>query len=104
MSFWARRSASSEEARDAANRQRRMIPAADSMVGDANLAIPIEATGYEVGVQVDNGSLTISAQPSPDQPQPREGEPPTLNAPPAPPAPRDRPPPEDEPAEDEGPP
>ncbi|HEY0414444.1 MAG TPA: transglycosylase domain-containing protein [Allosphingosinicella sp.] len=72
--------------------------------GNAALAIPIGDSGYEVGVQVDNGSVTLSAQPSPDgRDGPPPDDPPTLDGPPAPPAPRDRPPPGDEPDEDQGP-
>jgi penicillin-binding protein 1A len=72
-------------------------------VGDANLAIPIEGTGMQVGVQVDNGAVTFSAEPSPNQPPPadRDG-PQAIDAPPGPPSPRGGPPPEDEPEEDDG--
>ena len=73
--------------------------------GDANLAIPIEGTGYEVGVQVGNDSVTLSARPSPngDQgPPPDEDDgPPILNGPPPPPAPRGGPPPRDRPPPDD---
>lgn len=71
-------------------------------VGDANLAIPIDGTGLQVGVQVDNGSVTFSAEPNPNEPQPRQDGPVTIDTPPAPPPPRGGPPPEDEPEEDEG--
>jgi len=72
-------------------------------VGDANLAIPIEGTGLQVGVQVENGAVTFSAEPSPERPQPRDdGPPPTIDAPPAPPAPRGGPPPDEEPEADDG--
>jgi penicillin-binding protein 1A len=69
-------------------------------VGDANLAIPIEGTGMQVGVQVDNGAVTLSAEPNPNDPQPRRGEPPTADEPPPPP--RSGPPPDDEPNDDDG--
>jgi len=73
-------------------------------VGDANLAIPIEGTGMQVGVQVDNGAVTFSAEPSPNQPPPDRDrdDPQAIDAPPGPPAPRGGPPPEDEPEEDDG--
>jgi penicillin-binding protein 1A len=69
-------------------------------VGDANLAIPIEGTGMQVGVQVDNGAVTFSAEPNPDDPQPRRDEPVTIDTPPPPP--RGGPPPDDEPEDDGG--
>src|SRR4051812_44201758 len=65
--------------------------------GDANLAIPIGNSGYEVGVEVGNDSVTLSARPSPQgQTRPEDGEdqaPPILNGPPPPPPPRERAPP-----------
>jgi penicillin-binding protein 1A len=70
-------------------------------VGDANLAIPIEGTGVQVGVQVDNGAVTFSAEPNPDDRQPRRDDPPTLDDPPPPP-PRNGPPPDEEPDDDGG--
>jgi penicillin-binding protein 1A len=70
---------------------------ADELNG--SLTLPIEGTGYEVGVQVDENGVTVSAQPG-ETPQPRdqpaERPTPTLTPPPAPP------PPDDEPPEDEG--
>jgi penicillin-binding protein 1A len=80
--------------------------------GDANLAIPLGNSGYEVGVEVGNDSVTLSARPAPqgqNQPggdQQDQGGPPVLNGPPPPPPPpRDRtPPPRDRqpPPDDDG--
>ncbi|MFL6863505.1 MAG: transglycosylase domain-containing protein [Allosphingosinicella sp.] len=67
--------------------------------GDANLAVPIGGTGYEVGVDVGNEGVTVSARPSADGeqgPPPEEDDrgPPMANGPPPPP--RDRPPPDED--------
>ena len=61
-----------------------------------SFTIPLEGTGYEVGVELGGNELIISAQPDPDQdaPLPKEEEP--APPPPAGPAPRQEPPPEDE--------
>jgi penicillin-binding protein 1A len=67
--------------------------------GDANLAIPIGNSGYEVGVQVGNDSVTLSAHPGPQGQNAPGGDqedqaPPIVNGPPPPPPPpRDRAPP-----------
>ena len=56
-----------------------------------SLTVPLEGTGYEIGVDVDGNQLTISAQPDPGQDQPDpEDEP--VPAPPAGPAPKQEPP------------
>jgi penicillin-binding protein 1A len=56
------------------------------------LTIPIEGTGYDVGVSVDGNGVIISADPSAPAPspgdQPTPGEVPTITLPPAAPAPR----------------
>jgi penicillin-binding protein 1A len=66
---------------------------------NGSIAVPIEGTGYELGVEIGNDSVTISAQPDPGQdgPQPAApGEMPTVILPPAAPAPdRDRSPRQD---------
>jgi penicillin-binding protein 1A len=62
---------------------------------DANLVLPIEGTGYEVGVELGDNSLTITAQPDPDQPAdddaPGERPAPTTAAPPPSPVPEEEP-------------
>jgi penicillin-binding protein 1A len=67
--------------------------------GDLNgaMTIPIEGTGYEVGVELGGNSLTVSAQPDPNQDQdgPLPKDDPVVRPPPVP-----APQPEDEPAED----
>jgi penicillin-binding protein 1A len=86
---------------------------------EGNLAIPIEGTGYEVGVGIDGNGFTVSVgpdgQPAPpvedgdEPPVPPEGEGPVAVQPPGPSTPRgdrgrgnaDRPPPQDGPG-DEG--
>lgn len=65
---------------------------------NGSITLPIEGTGYEVGVHVDENGVVVSAQPgeAPDDDGPPSERPvPTIVAPPAPPAP------DDEPAEDE---
>jgi penicillin-binding protein 1A len=60
---------------------------------NGSIAVPIEGTGYELGVELGNESVTISAQPDPSQSgaQPAQGEVPTITLPPAAPEPdRDR--------------
>jgi penicillin-binding protein 1A len=61
---------------------------------DANVVIPIDGTGFEVGVELGDNGLTISAQPGPEDETPAPQDTPTIASPPPPPAP------EDEPAED----
>jgi penicillin-binding protein 1A len=71
----------------------------DSAGVNGSLTLPIEGTGYEVGVQVDENGVTVSAQPGQAPPpgdQPAERPAPTITPPPAPPAP------DDEPAEEDG--
>jgi len=66
---------------------------------NGSITLPIEGTGYEVGVQVDENGVVVSAQPGEEAPAdlPEDERPiPTIIAPPAPPAPDDEPPPEDE--------
>jgi penicillin-binding protein 1A len=67
---------------------------------NGSITLPIEGTGYEVGVQVDENGIIVSAGPGDEEPAdepPAERRPvPTIAAPPAPPAPDDEPPPEDE--------
>ena len=66
---------------------------------NGSVTLPIEGTDYQVGVQVDENGVTVSAQPGETpQPgdQPAERPAPTITPPPAPPAP------DDEPAEDDG--
>jgi len=66
---------------------------------NGSMTLPIEGTDYEVGVQVDENGITVSAQPGSDAPgdePPSERPAPTITPPPAPP------PSEDEPPEDEG--
>jgi penicillin-binding protein 1A len=65
---------------------------------NGSITLPIEGTGYEVGVQVDENGVVVSAQPGDEPPadSPEDERPtPTITAPPAPPAPDDEPP-EDE--------
>jgi penicillin-binding protein 1A len=72
--------------------------------GNASITVPIEGTGYEIGVGVDGNGVVISAEPSDpsgalpgEEPEPVEDEAaprtvPTIQAPPAPQVPReDRP-------------
>jgi penicillin-binding protein 1A len=60
--------------------------------------IPIDGTGYEIGVELGENSLTVSAQPDPDQPDPPlPGDGPVFTPPQPPPTE-----PEDEPAEEPG--
>jgi penicillin-binding protein 1A len=66
---------------------------------NGSLTVPIEGTGYEVGFEVTENGVTISAQPGEEPPveePPAERPGPVIVPPPAPPAPRDEPPPEDE--------
>ncbi|HYE28038.1 MAG TPA: transglycosylase domain-containing protein [Allosphingosinicella sp.] len=61
---------------------------------NGSLTVPIEGTGYEVGFEVTENGVTISAQPGAEPPAdepPGERPAPTLTPPPAPPAPRDEP-------------
>ena len=65
---------------------------------NGSLTVPIEGTGYEVGFEVTENGVTISAQPGeapPEDEAPGERPIPTITPPPAPPAP------DDEPVEDE---
>jgi penicillin-binding protein 1A len=63
---------------------------------NGSLTVPIEGTGYEVGFEVTENGVTISAQPGEAPPGEDPGErTPTITPPPAPPAP------DDEPLEDE---
>ncbi|HEX6375780.1 MAG TPA: transglycosylase domain-containing protein [Allosphingosinicella sp.] len=62
---------------------------------NGSLTVPIEGTGYEVGFEVTDNGVTISAQPGEQAPvdePPSERPGPTITPPPAPPAPRDEPP------------
>lgn len=66
---------------------------------NGSLTVPIEGTGYEIGVQVDENGVIVSAQPGDEVPgdePPTERPVPTITPPPAPPAPEDEPPAEDE--------
>jgi penicillin-binding protein 1A len=65
---------------------------------NGSLTVPIEGTGYEVGLEVTDNGVTISAQPgeAPPEDEAPGGERPVTIAPPPPP-----PAPEDEPVEDE---
>ncbi|HEX8623403.1 MAG TPA: PBP1A family penicillin-binding protein [Allosphingosinicella sp.] len=66
---------------------------------NGSLTVPIEGTGYEVGFEVTDNGVTISAQPGDEPPADDEpGERPvTITPPPPPPAPDDdEPPPEDD--------
>src|SRR3954471_12166652 len=65
---------------------------------NGSLTLPIEGTGYEVGVQVDENGVTVSAQPGEEPPAdrpPSERPAPTITPPPAPPPPDEEPPEED---------
>jgi penicillin-binding protein 1A len=65
---------------------------------NGSLTVPIEGTGYQVGFEVTENGVTISAQPGDEPPaddEPRERPVPTITPPPPPP------PPDDEPPEDE---
>jgi penicillin-binding protein 1A len=65
---------------------------------NGSVTLPIEGTGYEVGVRVDENGVTVSAQPGEEPPAdepPSERPAPTITPPPAPP------PPDEEPPEDE---
>ena len=69
---------------------------AESLNG--SMTLPIEGTGYEVGVQVNENGIVVSAQPSDEPPTdvPDDDRPaPTIAPPPGPPA-NDDEPPEDE--------
>ena len=58
----------------------------------ANIVLPIEGTGYDIGVQVDANGVIISADPSAPQPTPGEpppGEVPTIERVPPPPPPNE---------------
>ncbi|HEX2763521.1 MAG TPA: transglycosylase domain-containing protein [Allosphingosinicella sp.] len=74
--------------------------------GNGSVTLPIEGTGYEVGVQVDANGVSVSAQPSPgspqDQPSPDERPDQSANPPPAPPAPKGNEPPPDEDEDGQG--
>lgn len=76
------------------------LPAPVSTEGvNASLTVPIEGTGYEVGFEVNDNGVTISAQPGEAVPvdvSPVESPAPTIAPPPAPPAPRDEAPLEDD--------
>jgi penicillin-binding protein 1A len=65
---------------------------------NGSLTVPIEGTGYEVGFEVTENGVTISAQPGDEPPaddEPRE-RPVAITPPPPPPAPEDEPAGEDE--------
>ena len=67
----------------------------------ANVILPIEGTGYDIGVQVDANGVIISADPSVPQPVPGEEEPGDVPAGDrVPPAPRQEPEEEEPPAND----
>jgi penicillin-binding protein 1A len=71
----------------------------DASAFNGSMTLPIEGTDYEVGVQVDENGVTVSAQPGgapPDDAPPSERPAPTITPPPAPPAPRDEPPADDD--------
>ncbi|HYD36546.1 MAG TPA: penicillin-binding transpeptidase domain-containing protein, partial [Allosphingosinicella sp.] len=76
------------------------LPAPVSSEGvNGSLTVPIEGTGYEVGFEVTENGLTISAQPGEAPPvdeEPAGERPVTITPPPAPPVP------EDEPIEEDG--
>jgi penicillin-binding protein 1A len=76
------------------------LPAPVSTEGaNGSLTVPIEGTGYEVGFEVSENGVTISAQPGEEPPAdapPSERPVPTITPPPAPPAPDDEPPPDDD--------
>jgi penicillin-binding protein 1A len=59
--------------------------------GNLSFDVPLGNSGYQLGIDVNDNGVSVSAQPSPgdrrDQPPGRE--PPTINAPPAPPPPPD---------------
>ena len=65
---------------------------------NGSLTVPIEGTGYEVGFEVTDNGVTVSARPgeAPPEDEPTERPVPTITPPPPPPAP------DDEPPEDEG--
>jgi penicillin-binding protein 1A len=72
-----------------------------SNVIDANIIVPIEGTGLDVGIQVDENGFTISAQPGEEPAEdgpPGERPIPTITPPPPPPAPEDEPADEEDPA------
>jgi penicillin-binding protein 1A len=67
----------------------------------ANLTVPLEGTGYDVGVTVGEDGVTLSTNPSqqpggPQDERPGERPIPTVNIPPPPPEPEDLPPEEGE--------
>ncbi|MET1111572.1 MAG: transglycosylase domain-containing protein [Allosphingosinicella sp.] len=63
---------------------------------NGSVTLPIEGTGYELGVQVDENGIVVSAQPGEEAPADRpEDERPAPAVAPPPPAPDDEPPPED---------
>ena len=72
------------------------VPVEETGLGNG-FTIPLEGTGYEVGVEVGGNELTISAQPDPNQdaPPPEEEEEP-IPPPPAGPAPKQEPPVEED--------
>jgi penicillin-binding protein 1A len=62
------------------------------------VTIPIEGTGYEIGVEIGGNSLTVSAKPDPSQPDtPLPDDAPTIRLPPI-----TVPPPREEPPEEPG--
>jgi penicillin-binding protein 1A len=76
------------------------LPAPISTEGvNGSLTVPIDGTDYEVGFDVSDNGLTISAQPGEQPPldaPPAERPTPTITPPPAPPAPQDEPPVDDD--------
>jgi len=57
------------------------------------LTIPIEGTGYQLGVEVGENGMTVSAQPNPnDKEGPPPGDAPTITLPPIAPPPKQEPP------------
>jgi penicillin-binding protein 1A len=64
-----------------------------------SITVPIEGTDYQVGVDVGENGITVSAQPGETPPAdtpPADRPVPTITPPPAPPAPKDEPPADDE--------
>jgi penicillin-binding protein 1A len=66
---------------------------------NGSLTVPIDGSDYDVGFEVTENGVTISAQPGeapPADEEPAERPAPTITPPPAPPAPRDEPPVEED--------
>jgi penicillin-binding protein 1A len=74
--------------------------------GNGSVTLPVEGSGYQVGVQFDENGVSVSAQPSPgapqDQPAPGERPDPGAGPPPAPPQPKEQPLPADEDEDGQG--